>query len=54
MSAAARVLLLALAGAALVVFGVVSAERSWGWTYVLSALGAVMILVALLRLVRRR
>ena len=45
---------LALAGAALVVLGIANAERSWGWTLALSALGAVMILVALFRLGQRR
>ena len=33
---------LALAGVALVVIGVGYADRSWGWTYALAVLGAVM------------
>jgi len=44
---------LALAGVAFVVIGVGYADRSWGWTYALAVLGAVMVAGAALRSVRR-
>lgn len=47
-------LVLAVVGALLVVTGIGFAERSWGSTYALAALGAVVIVAAAIRLVRGR
>jgi polyferredoxin len=44
---------LAMAGVALVVIGVAYADRSWGWTYPLAVLGAVMVSGPALRSARR-
>ena len=45
-------IMLAAVGTLLVLGGIGFAERSWGWTYALAALGAVMVVVALIRFVR--
>ena len=46
-------ILLVVAGVVFVAFGLGFAERSWGWTYGLVAIGVAVVVATAIRLARR-